>query len=223
MNKVDENIKFTQEREKEKQLPYLDSLTQTESDRSITTKVYRKPTHTDQYLQFESHHPLVHKLGVIRTLNYRADTIISDPEEIRKEKEHVRTALGHCGYPDWAFQKSNKPQRDTQAPTERGTGNGGRQLRVTVPYVEGLSDRLRKVFRQHSVQASCKPTNSLRSALVHVKDKTPNEKRSHVIYGLKCPHTNCDSTYVGETQQAVKKRAAQHRRPAQGNQPDSAI
>ena len=89
--------------------------------------------------------------------------------------------------------------------------------------MEGLSDRLRKVFRQHSVQASCKPTNSLRSALVHVKDKTPHEKRSHVIYGLKCPHTNCDSTYVGETQQAVKKRAAQHRRPAQGNQPDSAI
>ena len=56
-----------------------------------------------------------------------------------------------------------------------------------------------------------------------MKDKTPHEKRSHVIYGLKCPHTNCDSTYVGETQQAVKKRAAQHRRPAQGNQPDSAI
>ena len=222
MNNLDSNIKFTQEREKERQLPYLDSLTQAESDRSITTKVYRKPTHTDQYLQFESHHPLAHKLGVIRTLNYRADTIISDPEEIRKEKEHVRTALSQCGYPDWAFHKANKPQRDTQAP-ERGTGNDRQPQRVSLPYVEGLSDRLRKVFRQHSIQVSCKPTNSLRQALVHVKDKTPPEKRSHVIYGLKCPHSNCEETYVGETQQAVKKRASQHRRPTQGDQPHSAI
>ena len=121
-----------------------------------------------------------------------------------------------------AFHKANKPQRDTQAP-ERGTGNDRQPQRVSLPYVEGLSDRLRKVFRQHSIQVYCKPTNSLRHALVHVKDKTPPEKRSHVIYGLKCPHSNCDKTYVGETLQAVKKRASQHRRPTQGDQPHSAF
>ena len=225
INKVDKYIEFTQEpmKEPEKQLPYLDSLTHVESDNTISTRVYRKPTHTDQYLQFDSHHALAHKLGVIRTLNYRADTIVSDPEEVRKEKEYIKTALGRCGYPDWAFHKANKPQRDTQAAPERVGGSGGKPRRISIPYVEGLSDRLRKVFRQHSIQTSTKPVNSLRQALVHVKDKTPHEKRSHLVYGLKCPHSDCDSTYVGETQQAIKKRASQHRRPTPGDQPDSAI
>ena len=148
---------------------------------------------------------------------------MSDPEEVRKEKEYIKTALGRCGYPDWAFHKANKPQRDTQAAPERVGGSGGKPRRISIPYVEGLSDRLRKVFRQHSIQTSTKPVNSLRQALVHVKDKTPHEKRSHLVYGLKCPHSDCDRTYVGETQQAIKKRASQHRRPTPGDQPDSAI
>ena len=77
-----------------------------EDDRSLSSRVYRKPTHTDQYLLFTSHHPLVHKLGVIRTLNYRADTITTDPKEIRQEKNHIKRALDRCGYPDWAFHKA---------------------------------------------------------------------------------------------------------------------
>lgn len=40
--------------------------------------VYRKPTHTNQYLRFDSHHPLEHKLGVIRTLHRRENTIPTD-------------------------------------------------------------------------------------------------------------------------------------------------
>ena len=223
LNKVDKNIKFTQEREKEKQLPYLDSLTKVESDKSISTRVYRKPTHTDQYLPFDSHHPLIHKLSVIRTLNYRAETIVSDPVEITKEKEHIKSALRHCGYPDWAFHKANKPQRDTQPTQPRSHQGDHPPRRVTIPYIEGLSDRLRKVYREHSIQASFKPANSLRSALVHIKDKTPHEKRSHLVYGLKCPRSGCDKTYVGETQQAIKKQASQHRKPTPDNQFNSAI
>ena len=206
------------------QLPYLDSLTQIESDNSISTKVYRKPTHTDQYLLFESHHPLVHKLGVIRTLNYRAETIVSHPEEVLKEKQHIKTALGHCGYPDWAFHKAGKSYKDQPSEAaERGPGGGRPPTRITIPYVEGLSDRLRKTFKQFNIQASGKPANLLRHKLGSVKDKTPQEKRSHLVYGLKCPAGGCDKTYVGETQQALKKRASQHRKPTSGDQYNSAI
>ena len=51
----------------------------------LAFSVYRKPTHTNQYLQFDSHQPLEHKIGVIRTLTHRANTICSTDKE--KEKE----------------------------------------------------------------------------------------------------------------------------------------
>ena len=49
--------------------------------------VYRKKTHTYQYLNFESQHLLHHKLGVIRTLMDSMNNIVTEEEEDRKEEE----------------------------------------------------------------------------------------------------------------------------------------
>ena len=58
-------IKFTMEKEKDGQLPFLDSLLCVEEDRSISTKIYQKKTHTDQYLHFESNHHVRQKVGIV--------------------------------------------------------------------------------------------------------------------------------------------------------------
>ena len=69
----------------------------------LSTTVYRKPTHTDQYLQWDSHHHLSAKLNVIHTLSNRAQTVYSNPELLHKEKTHLRNALTQCKYPKWAL------------------------------------------------------------------------------------------------------------------------
>jgi len=43
--------------------------------------VYRKKSHTDQYLNFISHHPLNHKLAVVRMLLERCYSIVMEEDD----------------------------------------------------------------------------------------------------------------------------------------------
>ena len=222
INAIDENIKFTQELCKDNTLAFLDCLITVNSDGSLSSKVYRKPTHTDHYLQFGSHHPLIHKLGVVRTLHYRADTIISGSEEIAKEKDHIKSSLKNCEYPDWAFLKATKKKGQEQHQLNSQSGRSVK-TRVTIPFVSGISERVKKHLKAYGIEASFKPGNTLRSKLVHVKDKQPKEKRSNLVYGIVCAGNDCNETYVGETKQALKSRVYQHRNPSSNEAQNSAV
>ena len=80
------SIKFTHEIETDNTIAFLDTLLERKEDGSVKVKVYRKKTHTNQYLAFDSYHPLHQKLGVPRTLLNRCDEIVTE-EEDRKEGE----------------------------------------------------------------------------------------------------------------------------------------
>ena len=107
INQADKSgsIKFTYEQESEGSLPFLDTLIVRKADGTIKLQVYRKPTHTDQYLNYKSHHPVHQKLGVVRTLMDRKDHIVTEEEDKINEEKRVEEALKICGYPTWAFEK----------------------------------------------------------------------------------------------------------------------
>jgi len=65
LNTVDESgsIKFTHEDEKDGSMPFLDTLIVRKPSGEVKLLIYRKATHTDQYLNFDSHHPLPPKIG----------------------------------------------------------------------------------------------------------------------------------------------------------------
>ena len=72
INSIDPAIKFTVKGNQENRaIPFLDTLVKPKSDNSFSIKVYCKPTHTDQYLQWDSHHNLSANYSVISTLTHR--------------------------------------------------------------------------------------------------------------------------------------------------------
>ncbi|KAI8516208.1 hypothetical protein Bbelb_047890 [Branchiostoma belcheri] len=185
INNIDSNIKFTQETSHDNSLPFLDSNVTVQEDGRLSVDVYRKPTHTDQYLDFNSHHPLEQKLGVIRTLFHRADSIITSDEAKSKEHSHLKNALNKCGYRTWTFNKALQP-------TDKSIGE-------TATHPPGFN-----------IGTNFKPYSTLRQNLVHPKDQVQKGIKSEVIYRLKCEEPNCNDTYIGETSQPLKERYKQH-------------
>ena len=76
--------------------PSWTPLSNPEAEGSLSITVYRKPMHTDQYLQWDSHHPLSAGLSVINTLSHRAKTVCCSPELLQQEMDHLRKALTQC-------------------------------------------------------------------------------------------------------------------------------
>ena len=108
INSVDPAIQFTEENNKEDgAIPFLDTIVKPEADDNLSITVYRKPTHTDQYLQWDSHHHLSAKFSVISTLTPRAKTFCSNPD-LHKEMKHHRKVLTQCKYPKWDLDKVEK-------------------------------------------------------------------------------------------------------------------
>ncbi|XP_068699268.1 uncharacterized protein [Montipora foliosa] len=65
LNNQQPSIRFTMETENDYKLAFLDTAVSREPDGRLTTSVYRKPTHTDQYLAYDSHHPQSVKRGIV--------------------------------------------------------------------------------------------------------------------------------------------------------------
>ena len=70
INSVGPAIQFTVKTNKEEgAIPFLDTIVKPEADGTRSITVYMKPTHTDQYLQWDSHHHLSARISVIHTLS----------------------------------------------------------------------------------------------------------------------------------------------------------
>ena len=96
LDSVDCNIKFTRKDMKENRLPLLDCDIHLEKDIGLSIEVYRKPTHTDQYLLFNLQHYLENMLGVNRTLHHQAENVPTKTDGKNKERKCIMITLKFC-------------------------------------------------------------------------------------------------------------------------------
>ena len=154
------------ETEKDDKLAFLDTAVLRKPDGRLTISVYRKPTHTDQYLAYDSYHPQSVKRGIVKCLNERTKRLVTKSSVISEEKKHLSSVLVSNGYPFSFLQKITK----TGKPNNSAEPANKFKATSVLPYVKGLSEQLRRCLQQQGVRAVFKSQTTLRSQLVRPKD-----------------------------------------------------
>ena len=181
-----------------------------------------KPTHTDQYLQWDSHHHLSAKFSVIHILSHRASTVCSMPELLQQEKDHLRKALTKCKYPKWALDKVEKRLNKSTSVVNDGVSNQGITVaqpatnevkskgHIVIPYTQGLCESIKKICGRYGIQTHFKGGRTIKSLPVSPKDKDPIVNQCGAICWYQCGDLSCDEEYIGETSRTFGERYKEH-------------
>ena len=209
LNGVRPTIEFTMKQEEDRKILFLDTLLRREDGR-LDVSVCRKPTHTDRYLRFKSHHPTDVKGGVVRCFHNTARGIISTQDKLQKEVDHLARVLKQNAYSANIIRNASAPptqetadtsSRDVEQKEERGP-------LVVKLCVTGMSEDVRHVYRMFNIRVVLKSGRTLCSVLTMVKDTLPIGTRSNVVYRIPC---SCGQVYIRNTRRRLETRQKENR------------
>ena len=190
-----------QETEVNGTLSFLDVAVTRRPDGFFITSVYRKLILTGRYLPFDSHHPLSQKLSIPRTLFNRAENITLDKtlkqqrfctiEATLKKSEHPRKFCNRRLMQKKQVELNEKPKITTSS-----------------PYVQGVTEPIKRVLQQIGVGVAVKPIFPLSSKFPRPKDCVLNHEKSGLVYQISC--CDCDAVYIGVTGRTITTRKREH-------------
>ena len=155
LNSIEPSIQFTVERETDGKLPFLDTCVQRTTDGKLETVVYRKPTHTDKYLSFNSHHPRTHKKSVVTTLFQRAENLTSNNDARENECQYVTNVLKENNYPKSFLYDCLRPPTLTDCNSPEG--DSAAKGFAIVPYIQRIAEPIRRVLNNCGIKVALKP------------------------------------------------------------------
>ncbi|MFX0618098.1 reverse transcriptase domain-containing protein, partial [Escherichia coli] len=193
LNSIHPKIKFTKELENKNSLPFLDILVIRNPDNTLSHTVYRKETHTNRYLNGESHHPPSQLATVSKSLLQRAHGLCDDGH-IAEELHHVKQVLRANKLP---VPRNHRRSREKPPTVER--------LPAILPYVKGVTDKIGYILKKASIKTYYKPINKISQFLPPVKCHIPLQDAG--VYKLDC---DCGLCYIGQTKRSIRTRIKEH-------------
>ena len=208
-------IQFTLERENCGILPFLDMSIRREKN-SMVTKVYRKETHTQRYINWKSNHPKNCLLGVLKGLVHRAHVLCDLKQDLIDKLELLHDVFIANGYPahlvektiqdSWKIEMIKGLKEQFAEKTEEKEEDYHDVFHA--PYVQGISEVLQNELSKLEVGFVMKKGRTLQSELCKLKPKRNLDEKKNVIYNIKC--TTCEKKYIGETGHQFRTRKKQH-------------
>ncbi|UYV76593.1 hypothetical protein LAZ67_14001351 [Cordylochernes scorpioides] len=219
LNNLKPFLKFTFEIEENNSLPFLDIQLTRNQDR-IETRIYRKPTHTGSYLNFNSFGPIHHKISVVKTLSKRLITHFStNNNDTKKERTKVFQELLSNNYPKPFIKKHfYRPRISTTNNRQTSSQN----IFCSLPYSYGC-ERIARKLKYYNITTRFQSISNLNNILRHPDTKkiTEPNNRTNVIYKIPCK--SCQAVYIGETGKPLTERINQHKSVLKHHNPTSLL
>ena len=203
LNSIEERVQWTMDLEERRQLPFTDILISRKDDKLIT-KVYRKATHTNKYINWRSCNAKEVLIGTMKTLIFRAYKLCDLPEDLNEELLFLKDTFIANDFPPKVVDRvfaSYKPDQKEE--------NEQFDYTLTVPFIPGFSENLKRELRKLGVRVAFRKGRTLESILCRLKFREPFEKSKNNIYKRNCK--NCNFTYIGETSQYQQCRDRGHK------------
>jgi aromatic ring-cleaving dioxygenase len=210
LNNQHVNISFTMELEANGCLPFLDVLLQKSPSGSLIHSVYRKPTHTNQYINAFSHNPMFQKMSTMRNL-FNRSIDICHPDKLSDEIQTLKNIFSQNGYSNYQIERAMKP-RNRHNNRFQITGNSSFAL---LPYVANISEKIARLLVKYNIKTSFSSSGKLKQFLRPAKDAIPLHAAG--IYRVPC---ECGQVYIGQTGRLVATRLTEHRRNIRLDQPE---
>ena len=144
----------------------------------------------------------------------RANTIPSSEALRTEETSHVQDSLQVNGYPTKFIENASQPRSGPQSHHPDSAGL------AVVPYIQGVSDRVKRTLQHFNIRTAFKPIRTLASAFKKPKDRPSEEKIAGIVYRVEWK--DCDFSYIGESKRCWASRRVEHD-PARAASKESAI
>ena len=79
---------------------------------------------------------------------------------------------------------------------------------ISIPYVQGVSEPIKRVLAQVGIGVALKPHCMLSSVFRKPKGRIVGSEKSGLVYEIPC--RDCDAVYIGETGRSLKTRKREH-------------
>ena len=144
--------------------------------------MYRKSSHTDQLLNFRSHHPRSAKASVISSLIKRNFSVSSSAHHRETETQYLAKVFRSNHYPSSVVRRVSLEctQQNINNPPEREKP----LTSICIPYIQGTSERIRHILTRYNIRTSFRVANTIRQHLSRPKDIIPLLSRSGVVYSI---------------------------------------
>ena len=165
----------------------------------------------DRYLDFSSNHSKSAKCAVVRALTDRVKNVCSFPELLAEEMDHLDEVLRYNNYPKWMIKQGGSNNSTAGRLIDPETGNEVKKtVFISAPYFPGLSESFKQLFRYTHVQVCFKGQKTIKSMLMHPKDKVDPSRKKDIVYQWSCTNQGCKSSYIRETSRSLCEHVKEH-------------